>query len=309
MRTVTNICHTKRNQTATLGAYRVFDCLGATGNDILIKAMISAVNDGMDVINMSLGGTGGWRQEREARVVDILTRSSTSIFVIAMGNEGDMGVFEAGSPGVSQSAITVASMEARYLSGYFFTVDPTLKGASVDGEKTRARQIIFTGDQDVDFSKRLVQLAPGTSGRVSYDGCSPIKQNIRDKIVLVRRGDCTYNQKLTNVQNAGGTAAIFMDNLPNTQAFRPSLTGEFKIKFMGISMADGEYLLRVIQDNNAQQQGIKLVHGQGPMSVRNNNGLFMSGFTSLGPDNELFAKPDITAPGGRIWSTYPLKVF
>ncbi|KAI9234044.1 MAG: peptidase S8/S53 domain-containing protein [Podila humilis] len=294
---------------ATLGAYRVFNCGGATGNDVIIKAMIRAVEDGMDVINMSLGGPGGWRQEREARAVDILTRNSTSIFVIAMGNDGDKGVFEAASPGVSQSAITVASMEARYRSGFFFTVDPALKGASVDVEKTKTRQIIFTGDQDEDFSKKLVQLAPGTSGRVSNDGCLPITQDIRDKIVLVRRGDCTFNQKMTNVQNAGGTAVIFMDNLPNTQAFQPGLTEKFKIKYMGISMADGEYLLRVIQANNAQQQGIRLVHGQGPTSVRNKNGLFMSVFTSLGPDNELFAKPDITAPGGSIWSTYPVKVF
>ncbi|KFH71257.1 hypothetical protein MVEG_01558 [Podila verticillata NRRL 6337] len=293
---------------ATLGAYRVFNCGGATGNDVIIKAMIRAVEDGMDVINMSLGGPGGWRQEREARAVDILTRNSTSIFVIAMGNDGDKGVFEAASPGVSQSAITVASMEARYRSGFFFTVDPALKGASVDVEKTKTRQIIFTGDQDEDFSKKLVQLAPGTSGRVSNDGCLPITQDIRDKIVLVRRGDCTFNQKMTNVQNAGGTAVIFMDNLPNTQAFQPGLTEKFKIKYMGISMADGEYLLRVIQTNNAQQQGIRLVHGQGPTSVRNKNGLFMSVFTSLGPDNELFAKPDITAPGGSIWSTYPVKL-
>lgn len=271
--------------------------------------MIRAVADGMDVINMSLGGPGGWRQDREARAVDILTRNSTSIFVIAMGNEGGTGVFEAGSPGVSQSAITVASMEALYLNGYFFTVDPALKGASVDAEETRARQIMFTGDQDVDFSKRLVQLAPGISGRVSKDGCSPIKEDIRGKIVLVRRGDCTYDQKMTNVQMAGGTAVIFMDNVPNTQGFQPGLIERFKIKNMAISMADGEYLLRVIQANGAEQQGIKLVHGQGPISVRNKNGLFMSGFTSLGPDNELFAKPDITAPGGRIWSTYPVKVF
>ncbi|KAF9294966.1 hypothetical protein BGZ74_011023 [Mortierella antarctica] len=296
---------------ATLGAYRVFDCKAETGNDIIIKAMIRAVEDGMNVINMSLGGPGGWRQEREARVIDLLTRNSTSIFVMAMGNEGALGAFEAASPGVSQSAITVASMEAEYLSGYYFTVDPALKGASIGAhvKKTKAaRQILYMGDRDVDFSKNLVQLFPGTSGLVSRDGCSAINQNVRDKIVLVRRGDCTFDEKTANVQEAGGTAVIFMDNVPNAQAFAISLTKNFTIKYMAVSMADGEYLLRTIWANNAETQGIKLVHGAGPTSVRNMNSMFMSGFTSLGPDNQLFAKPDITAPGGKIWSTIPVKM-
>ncbi|KAF9316924.1 hypothetical protein BG003_001412 [Podila horticola] len=294
---------------ATLGAYRIFNCKGATGNDVLVKAMIRAVDDGMDVINMSLGGPGGWRQEREARAVDILTRENTSIFVIAMGNEGKMGAFEAAAPGVAELAITVASMEARYLSGYFFTVDPALKGArvGVHVKKTKAaRPILYSGDKDVDFSNKLVQLSPGTSGRVSRDGCSAIEKNVRGKIVLVRRGDCTFSQKMANVQQAGGTAVLFMDNIPNTQEFAAKVIGNFTIKQMAVNMADGEYLLRTIQANNAEAQGIKLVHGEGPMSVRNKNSMFMSDFTSLGPDNELFAKPDITAPGGKIWSTIPL---
>ncbi|KAI9234047.1 MAG: hypothetical protein BYD32DRAFT_464762 [Podila humilis] len=64
--------------------------------------------------------------------------------------------------------------------------------------------------------------------------------------------------------------------MPNTQGYRPSLNEEFKINYMGISMADGEYLLRVIQANNTQ--------------------------------HDLFVKPDIAAPGGEVWSTYPMKM-
>ncbi|KAF9206210.1 hypothetical protein BGZ59_011795 [Podila verticillata] len=96
---------------ATLGGYRVFSCDFTVGNDVVIKAMIRAVEDGMDVINMSLGAPSNWRQEREARVVDMLIRNSTLIFVIAAGNEGSMGVFDIALPGTAQSAITVVSME------------------------------------------------------------------------------------------------------------------------------------------------------------------------------------------------------
>ncbi|KAF8987723.1 hypothetical protein BGZ52_003008 [Haplosporangium bisporale] len=243
---------------ATLGAYRVFSCDFTVGNDVIIKAMIRAVEDGMDVINMSLGAPSNWRQEREARVVDMLTRNSTLIFVIAAGNEGSMGVFDIALPGTAQSAITVVSMEISI-------------GAVTSSPSVRLSRMLMSKEQ-----RLLVQLSPGTSAQVSKDGCSPIKQGIRGKIALLQGGGCSDDQKMTNVQKAGGTAAIFKDNVPNTQGYRPSLNEEFKINYMGISMADGEYLLWVIQANNTQ--------------------------------HDLFVKPDIAAPGGRVWSTYPMKM-
>ncbi|KAF9412815.1 hypothetical protein BGZ94_000920 [Podila epigama] len=312
---------------ATLGAYRVFNCKGATGNDQIIQAMAKAVEDGMDVINMSLGGPGGWRQEREAKMVDQLSKKSSSIFVIAMGNEGELGLFQASSPGVAEYSMTVASLEARYVSGFYFTVDPRLKGASVESmmasttsmnnddddsvhteRASSPRKIMFGGALDVDFSKPLVQLAPGTSGNVKSDGCSPIRQDVKGKIVLVRRGDCTFQKKMDNAVKAGASALIYMDNIKGSKGFSVRLQEKAPIKYMSISRSDGEYLLKTIKANRREKSGITLVHGNGPTSVNNPRAGLLSAFTSLGPDTELNVKPEIAAPGGKIWSTLPLKM-
>jgi subtilisin family serine protease len=38
----------------------VFGCEGSTGTDIMVAAMERAYKDGMDAINMSIGGGSSW---------------------------------------------------------------------------------------------------------------------------------------------------------------------------------------------------------------------------------------------------------
>src|SRR5207245_6979323 len=45
---------------ATLRAYRVFGCTGSTQDDVMVAALERAANDGIDVINMSIGASYQW---------------------------------------------------------------------------------------------------------------------------------------------------------------------------------------------------------------------------------------------------------
>ncbi|KAF9149466.1 hypothetical protein BG015_008741 [Linnemannia schmuckeri] len=329
---------------ATLGAYRVFGCQGGTSNDVIMKALLRAAGDGMQIINLSLGGPGGWRQDREARLADELARNGT-IIVAAMGNEGQMGLFEASSPGVAGAAITVASTENEFRSNMYFTVDEkSLKAAHVDeeeegeeeedksrshddddsdddneeetehvkdkkqpGGKKPPRAILYLGDVDMNLSNTtLVAVSPGSSGKVANDACKPIAQDLTGKIALIRRGDCTFKIKIANAALAHASGVIFMDNVPST-GFAADTEGA-TIKVRTITLDDGEYLLKTIQQQKKEKEGIKLVDGKGPKQVYNPDGGFVSIFSSMGPDSELNSKPDIAAPGGQIWSTYPIKL-
>ncbi|KAF9923971.1 hypothetical protein FBU30_005991 [Linnemannia zychae] len=317
---------------ATLGAYRVFGCQGGTSNDLIMKALIRAVGDGMQVINLSLGGPGGWRQEREAHLADEIAKNGT-IIVAAMGNEGQMGLFEASSPGVAGSVLTVASTENEFRSNMYFTVDAkSLKTTHTsrkheddgddndedekkkikskkqpDGDDSQSRAILYLGDFDMDLhNTTLVAVSPGTSGKVSQDACSPIKQNLSGKIALIRRGDCTFKTKVANAYLAHAAGVIFMDNVPSP-GFAADTEGAM-IKVRTITLEDGEYLLRTIKNQKKEKEGIKLIAGKGSKQVRNPNGGFLSIFSSMGPDSELNSKPDIAAPGGQIWSTFPRKL-
>ncbi|KAG0271527.1 hypothetical protein BGZ95_000659, partial [Linnemannia exigua] len=323
----------------------VFGCQGGTSNDLIMKALLRAARDGMQVINLSLGGPGGWRQDREARLADELAKNGT-IIVAAMGNEGQMGLFEASSPGVAESAITVASTENEFRSNMYFTVDEkSLKAAHVDNEeeedenrshdeddggkdieeekeeeeddrvntkktpegKKPPRAILYLGDVDMNFSNTtLVAVSPGTSGKIAGDACKPITQDLTGKIALIRRGDCTFKIKIANAALAHASGVILMDNVPST-GFAADTEGA-TIKVRSITLDDGVYLLKTIQQQKKEKEGIKLVAGKGPKQVFNPNSGFLSTFSSMGPDSELNSKPDIAAPGGQIWSTFPINL-
>ncbi|KAF9206965.1 hypothetical protein BGZ49_001506 [Haplosporangium sp. Z 27] len=295
---------------ATLGAYRVFGCKGGTSNDLIMMALIRAASDGMQIINLSLGGPGGWRQDREARLADALAKNGT-IVVAAMGNEGQMGLFESSSPGVAESVITVASMENDFRNNMYFTVDPSgLKNKPKDNKKNGAdqsRPILYIGDADMDLvNTTLVQITPGTSGKVKEDACKPITKNLQGKIALIRRGDCVFKVKIANAALANATGVIVMDNV-DSSGFTADTEGA-TIKVRTITLEDGEYLLKTIKNEGKEDEGIKLLEGDGPKKVYNPNGGFLSTFSSMGPDSELNSKPDIVAPGGQIWSTFPVKL-
>ncbi|KAF9961763.1 hypothetical protein BGZ72_002002 [Mortierella alpina] len=320
---------------ATLGAYRVFGCKGGTSNDLIMKALLRAAADGMQVINLSLGGPGGWRQDREARLADELARNGTLI-VAAMGNEGQMGLFESSSPGVGNELLTVASTENEFRSNLYFTVDmPSAKNRhskrshhhhdhhhhSDDDEDKEAaddvnsgdkgdgqpRPILYIGDSSMDLTNAtLVQIAPGTSGQVKGDACEAINKDLTGKIALIRRGECTFKIKVANAAKAKAAAVIIMDNVPS--AGLAADTEGATIKVRTVTLEDGEYLLKMIKELKKETEGIKLISGDGPKRVVNPNSGYLSLFSSMGPDSELNSKPDVAAPGGQIWSTFPIKL-
>lgn len=43
-------------------------------------------------------------------------------------------------------------------------------------------------------------------------GCYKIKMDIKDTIVLVTRGKCSFSEKIKNIQKAGGIIAIIIDD-------------------------------------------------------------------------------------------------
>ena len=101
---------------ALLGSYNVFpgDIEDARSEDIL-NALDAAALDGMDVINMSLGGdsTGGPGPAHERG--DNLDQAGIVVAVSA-GNEGP-GHGTIGSPGAAERALTAGAVLGRPLPG------------------------------------------------------------------------------------------------------------------------------------------------------------------------------------------------
>ena len=71
--------------------------------------MEQAYEDGMDVVNLSLGDLG-WPDSPSSILADVLTLKGM-IVIAAAGNEGEKGIFEVGAPSLGKNVISVASTD------------------------------------------------------------------------------------------------------------------------------------------------------------------------------------------------------
>ena len=75
-------------------------------------------------------------------------------------------------------------------------------------------------------------------------GCTanPITNNVAGKIALIRRGTCTFVEKVKNAQNAGAIAVIMMNNIDGTPVAMGGDDVTITIPSVMISKSDGDLL-------------------------------------------------------------------
>ncbi|KAG8953405.1 hypothetical protein FRC04_002247 [Tulasnella sp. 424] len=271
-----------------IGAYRVFGCEGSAGDDVIIAALTQAYNDGADILSLSLGGAQGW-SEAPSSVVSSNIAAKGRIVTIAAGNDGTYGSFYASSPGAGKEVISVASVENTQL---------TVQTATLSNGHA---PIVYYSLTPLPIPGSLPIYALSTDTTVTNDGCDPLPDSTPDLsgyIVLIRRGSCTFVQKVTNAAAKGAKYALIYNNVATPITID---TGNFSAA--AISAEDGAYLAAQF----ASKTGVTLTFPQtgGASTVPNPQGGLMSSFSTYGPVNDLAFKPSVAAPGGNILSTWP----
>lgn len=277
----------------TFGAYRVFGCAGSTTADIMIAAMERALADGMDVLNMSIGSAFmTWPQYPTAVAADALVDEGM-VVVASIGNSGANGLYSAGAPGVGNNVIGVASFDNTHVQLSTFTVTPA--GLTIGYANA-------TASPPAPTSGSLPLAKTGTPATAN-DGCAPLAPgSMAGKAVLIRRGTCGFYDKALNAQNAGAAAVVLYNNASGR--FSPTVAGPIAITIPVVAVSDTEG----VAINNAINAGAQTLNWQsGTGTFLNPTGGLISSFSSYGLDAELSLKPDIGAPGGLIYSTYPLE--
>ncbi|KAF9110345.1 hypothetical protein BGX27_006477 [Mortierella sp. AM989] len=275
---------------ATLGAYRVFPCTGSSKDDIIIAALEKAYTDGMDIVNLSLGGGSSWANTPLSKVAGRLSELGV-VVVAAIGNDGEQGLSEVSSPSINPSAISVASFEGSgYLANYF----------EIDGAP----------DARVDYSDAEIKAALGetpvslTLPEHDPEGCTPYPSSITGSIAFIKRGSCTFVVKAKLAQDAGAIGCIFYNNVegglhPKTDDPSIHVFGQ------GISMRQSQLILDQLEATNSTS--IKIIYKEKKGVFKNEMANQISIFSSWGLGPELEMKPDIGAPGGYIYSTIPVE--
>jgi subtilisin family serine protease len=280
---------------AFLGNYNVFpgNVLSASSHDIA-KAVEAAVADGMDVLNLSLGGTA---KPNDVLVNEVNSATDAGVVVaIAAGNSGP-GAGTVDSPGIADKVITVGAST----NPHFIGIPVTVSGIGTFGAAV---------GQFASFVPAVTQTYALTS---PSNGCTTISQNLSNEIALIRRGTCTFTTKVRNAQNAGAIGVIVINNQqgdPIAMA-QDGTTPVPTIPAVMVSITKGNAMAAIAPstatvDGTTPQEFFSDGAGADILASFSSRGpppLQVPGVGLGQPQDKI--KPDVVAPGVNVYSSVP----
>ena len=258
-----------------MGNYNVFpgDVLNARSQDIL-GAVEAGVEDGMDVLNMSLGGTPLLTEENDLLAVGVNNAVDAGVVVaIASGNSGP-GARTVESPGTASKAITVGASTNKHFVGQPITY-PATGGTTVGAA---------VGDFD-PLPAMSFDLFDTAS-----DGCTSVDAGASGKLAIINRGTCSFSQKVANAKAVGALGVLIINNVAGDPIAMARTAGfDDDLPAVMISQADGATL---------RSSGATTASADSTFQQFFTNGQdILAGFSSQGPTNSATLKPDISLRG------------
>ncbi len=291
---------------AQLGNYKVFTDEFTTLEQI-IAALEACVEDGMDVVNLSLGSESYINTILDPEALAIRNAIKAGVVVVAAaGNLGEPETI--GSPGQIPEVITVGSLTNAHNGGNSGGISVAMMNVYADGTQILTEEeIILATDPDL-FSSPLLgrfQLidADNFDGRSfggNQDGlvCQGLPAgSAQNKWVLIQRGICTFTTKIDNVQEAGGWGTLIYNNSdaeegPEEPLRFPSVPGTeipsyFVSRNIGLLIKDA-----LLSSSTVEVE----FYAPEPLET-DQTALELSTFSSLGPSLSYAIKPEIVAVG------------
>jgi minor extracellular serine protease Vpr len=288
---------------AYLGNYRALAVAdpryGAVGGTAEIAAAVDrAVADGMNVLNLSLGGTEiDPNADALAQAVENAVRAGVVVVIAAGNSQDELGFGSVGSPGSSSDVITVAATT----TSRFFGVPGSVTGPGavppslrIFGATTAASPPI--PNRFANAAQRIVDASAIGDGNLCR---APAGHPFAGAVVLVDRDGCSFFVKAKRARQAGASAVV----LRNTQPGDPfSIDAPLDLPVAFVSENTGDALRSFIRGAGGSAQvtlGHNLEEVPGTAKV-------MTTFSSGGPTPyDHILKPDISAPGQSILSSVP----
>ncbi|MEO8348783.1 MAG: S8 family serine peptidase, partial [Acidobacteriota bacterium] len=291
---------------AWIGSYRIF--APRAFDDNIIAAIESAVDDGMDVINMSFGGSGAGNPLNDPIIR--ATENAIAAGVIATISAGNSGpdAETIGYPGAAPSAITVGATANAHYGLSTLGIFEVLSGSPFVPSSLAS----VVGGACAD--RCSLPISPVTAPLIDVDvvdsqlsgiACTQLPGgSLNGRIALVQRGTCTFAVKGQNVQAAGGVGMVIYNSddpaVSNSgeNLLNPSIN-QASVPAVLIRRSDGLALKTFLAGNpgtSAVGQLRAAPPGTPPFSAPTIPQRLAS-FSSRGPTPDFQIKPDLATIG------------
>ncbi len=267
------------------------DSGSATTASDLVAAIYKCRDNGANVISMSLGGTRSSTKESKA----FQTLYSAGILhIAAAGNEQVETPGATSYPAGYSSVVSVAAVDETLSIADFSLQNATVEIAAPGVAVLSTIPYIDSNSLVVDgvsYSVNHIEYSAlgSASGALVDGGLCAATGAWSGKVVLCQRGDVSFYDKVMNVQNSGGVAAIVYNNEPGN--FLGTLGEGVSSTIVGLSLSqeDGLYLV-------ANKIGVTA-------SLSSSHTWPASGYEAW--DGTSMATPHVSAVAALIWSANP----
>ncbi|KAK6957106.1 hypothetical protein Daesc_002391 [Daldinia eschscholtzii] len=298
---------------ATVYMYRVFDCSTNGGStDRIMAAMLRAQADGVDIISMSLGIQESWQDGKDplTKVVSRLADAGVAV-IVSQGNAGsrskyDPQLYRTSTPAELPSIISVGSIANKKFPLVYTAAD------------SRGATISYASLWPIEFPDGLevYLIDDGCSGTSKWDDAVTLLENQGKLNTTIIAFPIT-----NNCRDSGARGCCSRQNVPYIMGLYTNMSDPYDIAYeipSSGSVGDGsvQYISVIFSDSTTVLTNMN-VTGAEKYRLYFNDTSYSSPYQVVGGKMDYYSafgplylnynlKPQISAPGGEILSTWPL---
>lgn len=287
---------------AQILAMQVFAPSGGASWDVIALALEDCAILGADSANLSLGSACGVEDAYDPAYDEILENCVLAGVNLAMaaGNDYDASYENAwggynlvqnpdtgvvGSPSTWKRSLSVAANNNVSKQGYYVQVGDGMFGYTENPDNP-----VLIADSVAGETYEVVAI-PGYGDVADFEGL-----DVNGKVALIQRGEINFTDKAANAEAAGAVCAIVYNN--TTGNINMVVNEGGTIPFIFIGQDAGLAIIDSIDNGDnmmyfSDDVAVVAIPGGGEPSE----------FSSWGTTPTLAIKPEITAPGGQIYSS------